>query len=275
MRPLLAAAVLILASGAAAPGASAQTDARLYGAWRAQTDSLSGVAELVSMWMEFDASGRMFARMHLREELPFDEGVREEQMAALFAYTAVDGVVTANGSPGRVVFHEGGGMRVSGMDGSQAIEFARARATVTALDVLGSWEITKGPAETVTFDVEGESMPVRFYVQDRLLASGEWSVGEEGVRVDAPGFGSTLYTGIMRDGDRITLTGLTGERLVLSLIEAAVPRQRPDLGSETLQDIEVIDDLDELTPLPAPPPPPEEDGEPLKDGEGIGERADD
>lgn len=260
MRPLPAALALILASGALATPAAAQSDARLHGAWTAiPPEDPNGEPEVGSMHMEFDARGRMFADVHFREV--HHDGEEDVFNVALMAYEMEGAVITANGSPARATFHDDGTMTITEMDGTGGVEFVRARGPIGGLDVLGDWEIVDGPGEAITFAVEENAAVLRVYAGNRLTVSGAWAVGESGLNVSAPGL-SPLYTGITREGDRITLTAASGGAMVLSLIRAADPPAAP--GDVRIEDVE---------PIQVPPPPPTREGEwrPLDDGDVIDE----
>ncbi|MEL6617150.1 MAG: hypothetical protein AAFQ43_15520 [Bacteroidota bacterium] len=198
---------------ALASGASAQTDARLHGAWAAIPDSSAfdlAQTEVLSMWMEFDARGQLFAQARLRYNGDLQES------AAAFEYT-VDGdqIETSSGSPARFVFHDDDRVRISELDGTQAVEFVRVEARVGGLDELGDWTIANGPAEAVTFSAD-EPARVLFYLDDRLVDSGTWRVDASGLTIKTPGMGTVLYTAVARDGEYRTLTSASGETLMLA-----------------------------------------------------------
>ncbi|MEM1056185.1 MAG: hypothetical protein AAGI52_11710 [Bacteroidota bacterium] len=95
------------------------------------------------------------------------------------------------------------------------LTFERSRAPVEMMGLVGSWRISKGPAESVTFRAGPEGgATVRFYLRDQIIGSGTWMVNEKGLTVETGAFGTELYTRAKRDGARVMLTG-NGEPLVL------------------------------------------------------------
>ena len=77
--------------------------------------------------------------------------------------------------------------------------------------IVGDWSILIGPAESVSFEA-GETRgagEVSFYMNDRLMDSGRWSVDGDALTVTGAGINGT-YTLAESDLESLTFTGGMG-----------------------------------------------------------------
>ncbi len=200
---------------ALACSASAQTDARLYGAWvmspNAPPPEMEGAPEdarIVSVWIEFGTDGRSYGQSVLA-------AYGDEQTFTTTGTYHLEGSMLHSepGTPSEIAFLASGDVRLS--DGLLTLVLQRARAPILALDILGSWRALGGSDETVSFSItDFDGARVAFVGSAGLVDHGTWHIDARGLTVETPGMGAVTYTGLSRDGDQITLTG-GGEPLTL------------------------------------------------------------
>ena len=91
-----------------------------------------------------------------------------------------------------------------------------ARYGLLAEALVGAWTIESGPWETVWFEVDET---VGFYVDNRLMESGQWDVEEGDLFVLPAAGGQQTYTIVERRASGMTFTGADGPFVLERLVE--------------------------------------------------------
>ena len=135
------------------------------------------------------------------------DGIAPADEAHLAASPAADGAQPAPEEPGA----DGAGADDAGTDGAGTDLLADARAGSLDEVLLGNWTVVSSPGQTATFSDD----VVRFYVNDRLFESAEWTVEAGDLYLVMADGSQSAYTLEDRSALRLTFSSAAGDPLVL------------------------------------------------------------